>query len=78
MTFLIESHWSISKKGIVMYMQHHSVISQPQSAFQSIKKSISKQISFWQWDRKLSKQYKGIMKNRRARTCTYDMNSGGF
>jgi len=44
-----------------MYMEDYSAISQSHSGFRGIKDAISNQISFWLWDRKLSRQYHNIM-----------------
>ncbi|MCW8932327.1 MAG: hypothetical protein OQL19_19095 [Gammaproteobacteria bacterium] len=51
-----------------MYIEHHSAISQHHAGFRAIKESISNLISFWRWERKLSKQYNDIMKHRKARS----------
>lgn len=58
-----------------MYTEHYSAISHSQIGFRSIKESVSHQVLFWLWDRKLSKQYKHIMKNKKTRSCSYDMKS---
>lgn len=49
-----------------MYIEHHSAISQPHMGLRTIKETISNQISFWLWERKLSRQYNEIMKNRKT------------
>ena len=48
-----------------MYITHHSSTSQTQMGLRSIKDAISNQISFWLWNRKLSKQYNDIMKHKK-------------
>ncbi|MCP3851971.1 MAG: hypothetical protein GY694_17300 [Gammaproteobacteria bacterium] len=42
-------------------MDHSSATSQSHTGFRGIKVAISKQISFWLWDRKLSRKYHDIM-----------------
>ncbi len=51
-----------------MYMEHYLSASQTQLEAQSIKSTIIRQISFWLWDRKLSREYNAIMKHRKARS----------
>jgi len=48
-----------------MYIAHNSATSQTQMGLRSIKDTISNQISFWLWNRKLSKQYNEIMKHKK-------------
>ncbi len=46
-----------------MVIEQYSAVSRPQFGLRAIKEQIRSQISFWLWDRKLSKQYNDIMKH---------------